>query len=118
VTLTSTAIVLTVAALAFDDLSLGGGRSGLALVLALSLLSTALPITLFLVGIRHVGAGRAAILSTIEPVVTVLLAAAVLGERIGALQAVGGALILTGILWLRAERPLPPSEVPTPFDAP
>ena len=118
VTLTSTAAVLTTAALLFDDLSMGGGTRGLWLVIALSLISTALPITLFLVGIRHVGAGRAAILSTIEPIVTVLLAAVVLGERIGPFQGVGGVLILTGILWLRAERPLPPSEVPTPLDAP
>lgn len=118
VTLSATAIVLTATALLFDDLPLGGGTRGLWLVIALSLVSTALPITLFLVGIRHVGAGRAAILSTIEPLVTVFLAAIVLGERIGVWQGVGGVLILTGILWLRAERPLPPSEAPTPLDAP
>jgi len=118
VTLGSTALVLAVVAIAFDDLALGGGTRGLLLVVALSLISTALPITLFLVGIRHVGAGRAAVLSTIEPVVTVILAALLLDERIGPVQYVGGALILTAILWLRAERPLPPSETPTPLDAP
>jgi drug/metabolite transporter (DMT)-like permease len=87
-------------------------------VLALSLLCTALPITLFLMGIRHVGAGRAAVYSTIEPLVTVALAALVLHERVAPLQYAGGALILAAILWLRAERPLPSSEAPTPFDAP
>ena len=99
-----------------DDLALGGGTRGLLLVLAISVVSTALPITLFLVGLRHVGAGRAAVLSTIEPLVTVLLAALVLEERIGLHQLVGGALILTAILWLRSERPLPASEAPTPID--
>jgi drug/metabolite transporter (DMT)-like permease len=118
VTLGSTALVLAVIAVAFDDLALGGGTRGLLLVVALALISTALPITLFLVGIRHVGAGRAAVLSTIEPVVTVILAALLLDERIGLVQYVGGGLILTGILWLRAERPLPASETPTPLDAP
>lgn len=118
VTLTSTALVLTACAALFGGLDLGGGGPGLLLVGTLSLVSTALPITLFLVGIRHVGAGRAAILSTIEPIVTVLLAAIVLEERIGPLQGLGGALILTGILWLRAERPLPPSEEPTALEAP
>jgi drug/metabolite transporter (DMT)-like permease len=118
VTLTSTALVLTACATLFGGLDLGGGGQGLLLVGTLSLVSTALPITLFLVGIRHVGAGRAAILSTIEPIVTVLLAAIVLEERIGPLQGLGGALILTGILWLRAERPLPPSEEPTALEAP
>jgi drug/metabolite transporter (DMT)-like permease len=118
VTLGSTAVILTIVALVFDDMSLDGSRRGLLLVVATSILSTALPITLFLMGLRHVGAGRAAILSTIEPVITVLLAALILEERIAPLQYVGGALILTAILWLRAERPLPPSEVPSPLDAP
>lgn len=118
VTLSATAVILTVVAFVFDDLSLGGGTRGLVLVIAISVLSTALPITLFLIGLRHVGAGRAAVLSTIEPVVTVLMAAVVLGERIGPLQLAGGALILTAILWLRSERPLPDSETPTPLDAP
>lgn len=118
VTIGSAAIILTVVALAFGGLALGGGRRGLVLVVVLSVVSTALPITLFLIGIRHVSAGRAAILSTIEPLVTVLLAAIVLGERIGALQVAGGTLIMVAILWLRAERPLPSSEAPTPLDAP
>ena len=118
VTLTSTGLILTAAALGFDDMRLDGGTRGLAYVLTLSILCTALPITLFLVGIRHVGAGRAAVYSTIEPLVTVALAAIVLQERIAPLQYVGGALILAAILWLRAERPLPSSEAPTPFDAP
>ena len=118
VTLSATAVILTVVALVFDDLSLGGGRRGLVLVIAISIMSTALPITLFLIGLRHVGAGRAAVLSTIEPIITVLLAAIVLGERVGPIQVVGGALILTAILWLRTERPLPESETPTPLDAP
>jgi drug/metabolite transporter (DMT)-like permease len=118
VTLGSTAIILTVVALVFDDMSLGGGTRGLLLVAAISILSTALPITLFLMGLRHVGAGRAAVLSTIEPLVTVLLAALLLEERIGPLQLIGGTLILTAILRLRSERPLPRSEVPSALDAP
>ncbi|HYO47630.1 MAG TPA: DMT family transporter [Gemmatimonadota bacterium] len=118
VTLGSTALILTAVSLASGGLALGGGTRGLLLVIALSVVSTALPITLFLVGIRHVGAGRAAVLSTIEPVITVLLAALLLDERIGLVQYAGGALILTGLLWLRSERPLPPSETPTPLDAP
>lgn len=112
VTLSATAVILTVVALVFDDLTLGGGTRGLVLLVAISIVSTALPITLFLIGLRHVGAGRAAVLSTIEPVVTVFMAAVVLGERIGPFQVVGGALILTAILWLRTERPLPETETP------
>ena len=116
VTLSSTAIVLLAVAVVFGELSLGGGMRGAMLVIVLAVASTALPITLFLVGIRHVGAGRAAIISTIEPVVTVVSAAVVLGERVGVLQGIGGALILTAILWLRSERPVPPGEIPTPVE--
>jgi drug/metabolite transporter (DMT)-like permease len=111
-------LILAAVAIAFGDLALGGGTRGLLLVITLSMISTALPITLFLVGIRHIGAGRAAVLSTVEPLVTVILAALLLDERIGLVQYVGGALILTGILWLRSERPLPAREAPTPFDSP
>jgi drug/metabolite transporter (DMT)-like permease len=118
VTLGSTAVILILVALAYGGLSLGGGTRGAVLVILLAVVSTALPITLFLVGIRHVGAGRAAVYSTIEPVVTVVSAGVVLGERIGTLQYIGGILILTAILWLRSERPLPASEIPTPLDAP
>ena len=84
-------------------------------MVALAVLSTALPITLFLVGIRHVGAGRAALFSTVEPLVAVVAAAFVLGERIGVFQYLGGALILTAILWLRSDRPIG-SKVPTRVD--
>ena len=116
VTLGSTAVILLGVALARGGLSLGGGTRGAVLVILLAVVSTALPITLFLVGIRHVGAGRAAVYSTIEPVVTVISAGLVLGERIGLLQYVGGVLILTAILWLRSGKPLSSSEIPTPPD--
>jgi drug/metabolite transporter (DMT)-like permease len=40
----------------------------------------------------------AAILSTVEPLVTVLLALIVLGERLGAIQLLGGALVLAAVV--------------------
>ena len=45
---------------------------------------------LYITGIRRLGAPRAAILSTFEPVVGVALATVLLGERPGPLQLVGG----------------------------
>lgn len=118
VIVSATALATTAAAALGGGLTLGGGGEGLALVALLAVVATALPITLFVIGLKRVGAGRAAIYSTIEPVVTVLAAAALLGERIGPPQAVGGALILAGAVWLRLERPLPRSEEVTPLDAP
>lgn len=69
-------------------------------LLAIALVSTVLAILTFFAGLQRLGAAKASMLSTLEPVVTVLLAAALLGEQIGMAQAVGGGLILLGVLWL------------------
>lgn len=115
---TATAVVMIAIALATEGLSLGGGERALRIVVLLALVSTALPITLFVIGLKRIGAGRAAVYSTVEPVVTVIAAATILGERIGVLAYLGGGLILLGVAWLRLERPLPRSEELTPLDAP
>ena len=51
-------------------------------------------------GLRRIGPTRASTLSTIEPVVTVALAALVLDERIASIQLGGGALILVAAVLL------------------
>src|SRR6266404_4745514 len=56
-------------------------------------------------GLERVGPTRAAVLSTVEPVCTVLLAAALLGETIAPSQLVGGALILTTVVLLARAAP-------------
>jgi drug/metabolite transporter (DMT)-like permease len=118
VIITTSAILLAAVALVSGEIELGGGRQALLLVLLLAVVCTAVPITLFVVGLKRVDAGRAAILSTLEPVVTVIVAAALLGERIGAIQVAGGIAILGGVLGLRSERPLPDAERVTPLDSP
>jgi drug/metabolite transporter (DMT)-like permease len=64
--------------------------------------STVASIALFFAGLRRVGPSTAAILSTIEPVVTVALAFVVFGEQLGPVQLAGGALVLTAVLVLQA----------------
>lgn len=113
-----TAVVATLVAASTTGLALGGGARAAVLVALLAIVSTALPVTLFVIGLKRIGAGRAAIYSSIEPIVTVTAAAALLGERIALLQYVGGALILAGVVGLRLERPLAPSERVGPLDAP
>jgi drug/metabolite transporter (DMT)-like permease len=61
-------------------------------------------VTTFLMGIKLIGPTRASVLSTIEPVVTVVLAAILFGESIGPMTVVGGALILAGAIMLSAAR--------------
>lgn len=68
-------------------------------VLLAGLLGAAIPTYCFITGIRLIGAPRATILSTLEPVVGVALAALLFSEIPAALQVVGGALIVAaGVL--------------------
>src|SRR5215207_9461480 len=72
---------------------------------ALALVSTVAAVSLFFAGLRRVGPTTASILSTAEPVVTVLLAFLVFGELLGVVQLVGGALVLAAVLVLASYRP-------------
>lgn len=115
VILTGTAVGATAAAAAGGELALGGGAEAWTVLALLSIVCTALPITLFVMGLKRVDAGKAATYSTIEPIVTVIAASLILEERIAPLQYLGGVLILGGVLWLRTEprqRPLDPLEAP------
>lgn len=71
--------------------------------LGMALLCTVIPVALYLKGISMVGASRAAIVSTIEPAVTILLAGLLLGERLSLVQISGGILIMAGVLILQLE---------------
>jgi drug/metabolite transporter (DMT)-like permease len=73
----------------------------------LSIVSTVGAVSMFFAGLRRVGPTAASILSTLEPVVTVLLAYLVFAERLGAVQVLGGALVLSAVLVLNARRPRP-----------
>jgi drug/metabolite transporter (DMT)-like permease len=116
VILTGTALVTVAVTAAVGDFALPGGPRVVLIVVLLGALSTALPVTLFLVGIKWIGPARAAVFSTLEPAFTVLLAALVLRERLTGLQLAGGALILIAVVWLRLERPL--ADEPKALDAP
>lgn len=77
-----------------------GDAIGWLSLFGIALLSTVVAILAFFAGLQRLGAAQASMLSTLEPVVTVVLAALLLGEQIGLAQAVGGGLILAGVLWL------------------
>jgi drug/metabolite transporter (DMT)-like permease len=103
----STAVIMTAAAAVWSAFAAATGQiavswtwSRIALVASFALIGTAIPILTFILGLRLVGASRAAILSTFEPASTVLLAVVVLGETGSPLQYVGGALILASVLLL------------------
>jgi drug/metabolite transporter (DMT)-like permease len=70
-------------------------------VLLAGIVGAAVPTLSFLFGIRLLGAPRAAILATLEPVVGVALAAWLLNEQPSPVQLVGGALILVAAVLLQ-----------------
>lgn len=74
-------------------------------LLCLAAVSTVAAIVLFFAGLRRVGPTTAAIVSTVEPVVTVGLAVAIFGEAFGVLQVLGGALVLSAVLALHGRLP-------------
>ncbi len=76
-------------------------------LLALIVFSTILPLVTFLAGMARVGPTAASLLSTLEPVFTVLLAAGLLRESLMPLQAVGGGLVLAAVVLLNLPRRAP-----------
>jgi drug/metabolite transporter (DMT)-like permease len=67
----------------------------------LAVVSTVVAISLFFAGLDRVGPTTASILSTVEPLTTVLLAFLVFGERLTGVQLVGGALVLGAVFVLQ-----------------
>jgi drug/metabolite transporter (DMT)-like permease len=70
----------------------------LVLVAAMAIFCTVLPILFYLTGIRRIGAGRAAIVSNLEPIVTIMLAMTVLAERLDGVQFLGVLAVLVGVI--------------------
>jgi drug/metabolite transporter (DMT)-like permease len=63
---------------------------------------------LFVWGLRRIAASHASVLTLLEPFVAVLLAAALMGERVGIVAFCGGGLILTGAVLVVTGRSLAP----------
>src|SRR5436190_425777 len=102
---TGAAVSLTVGAALLGQLRPGAlSASGWGWLACIALVSTVAAITLFFAGLKRVGPTTASILATVEPVMTVLLAFLVFGERLGALQLVGGALVVSAVPVLHARR--------------
>lgn len=67
-------------------------------LLGIGLLATAIAVQAFYAGARRIGAAQASLVSTIEPVYTIVLATLLLGEVLGPIQLVGGILVITGVV--------------------
>src|SRR4030043_1986040 len=69
-------------------------------ILAIALISTVIATITFFAGLKRVGPTNASMLSTFEPVTTVILAAIVFGEEVTLMRIVGGAFILFAVILL------------------
>ena len=80
-------------------------------LLGLILICTVLPIPLLLAGMERIGAARASVMSTLEPLGAAAFGALLLGEWLKPMQWAGGLLILAAVVLLSFERseaePLP-----------
>jgi drug/metabolite transporter (DMT)-like permease len=71
-------------------------------LVGVGIVSTAVALQTFYAGARRIGAAQAALVSTIEPVYTIVLAAILLGERLTPVQLLGGGLVITGVVIAQA----------------
>ena len=74
--------------------------SGWLTVAATVLIATVIPVVTFLAGLKRIGPTDASMLSTLEPVVTVLLAALLFQEKLQPITLLGGGLILAAVILL------------------
>lgn len=99
-------------AAAFAFIGTWGGKAGTLpaeagawwLLAALAVISTFVPVLTINLGIKRIGASRAAVASFIGPVSTAVLAWAVLGESLEPMQLAGMGLVMAGVLAVSFER--------------
>jgi drug/metabolite transporter (DMT)-like permease len=75
------------------------------ILLAFGFVATALAIQTFYAGVRRIGAARASIVSTVEPVYTIVLAMLLLGETLAPVQVAGGVLVIAAVILAESGRP-------------
>jgi drug/metabolite transporter (DMT)-like permease len=96
---TGAALTLGLGAAVTGDFRPGAlSTAGWGWIACLAAVSTVGAIGLFFAGLRRVGPTNASILSTVEPLATVVLAFLIFGETLGALQLAGGTLVLAAAL--------------------
>jgi drug/metabolite transporter (DMT)-like permease len=102
---------ITIAAGAFIITGLISGRlimpspTGWGILGLMAIFSTAAASIAFFTGIRLIGPSRAALISTIEPVFTIILAMLIFQEPIAGQQALGAGMVILALLILHAGTP-------------
>lgn len=95
----SAAVMFSLGALA-EGVRWPGTTGGWLAVVGIAVLGTSLATVTFFAGVQRIGAGDAATLSTLEPVVALVLAFVFLGEQLGAMQLAGALLVIASAAML------------------
>jgi len=98
--LASSAVVYWIITLATGAFFLPTSPAAIAGIVGIAVVGSVIPIVTLFASIRLIGSSDASLVSTIEPLFTVVLSALIFGERLTGLQLAGGALILIGVLLL------------------
>jgi len=104
VVILGTAGVANTGLAAWQGIALPATATGWLAVSAIALFSTAVAIAAFFAGVAQIGASKASIISTFEPVVTMAFGVGMLGEKVSGTQLLGGAMVLAAVILL-AQRP-------------
>jgi drug/metabolite transporter (DMT)-like permease len=75
-------------------------EAGWLIIAGMVVIATVIPVVTFLAGLERIGPTNAAMLSTLEPVVTVLLAALLFDEKLQPVTLLGGGLIIAAVVLL------------------
>lgn len=81
-------------------------------LLGVALIGTVVAVAAFFAALALLGPADTSVVSAFEPVVSVAVAALVLGERLGPVQVLGGAVVLLAVCVLARLRPLPEPAAP------
>jgi drug/metabolite transporter (DMT)-like permease/predicted RNA-binding protein with PIN domain len=88
----------------FPFSELEGARNVLLAVFVV-VIGTLVPFGCMVAALRHVPAARAAIVATLEPVLSALFAFLIHDEGLAAVQIAGGLIVLGGVVWVQRQRP-------------
>lgn len=85
------------------ELKIPVGVNEWSVILGIAIVGTALPTGLFIGGLDRIEASDASIIGTSEPLVTIALGVILLGESVTLVTAIGGALVLLGVLLIQRD---------------
>lgn len=105
VLLAAVAVVFVTVGAATGNISLAYPPPALLAILGTGVLASLLAPLLLLAGLRSVSAVRAAMLGTLEPVITVVPSVLLLQDQLSLLRSAGMAMVIGGIALIQVRRP-------------